>query len=207
MNKVILIGFFIETYELCLIENFDVIGVVDRSEKVIPENIQLTYFGNDDLFLTHDISWAKKANLVLTPDNPKIRQRLHHRYYKFKYVSIISKDAIISNSAKLGIGITVQSQCHISSNCIIGSFVKINIAANIMHDNIIGDYSTIAPNAVLLGGVKVGKLCYIGANSTILPGITIGDNSIVGAGSVITKNVPPNSVYYGVPARKYGENK
>ena len=32
-------------------------------------------------------------------------------------------------------------------------------------------------------------------------GITIGENSIVGAGAVVTKDVPPNSVVAGVPAK------
>ena len=35
----------------------------------------------------------------------------------------------------------------------------------------------------------------------ILPGITIGDNSIVGAGSVVTKDVPPNVIVAGNPAK------
>ncbi|MDF7674539.1 sugar O-acetyltransferase [Acetobacteraceae bacterium ESL0709] len=49
--------------------------------------------------------------------------------------------------------------------------------------------------------VIIGKNVWIGSSVTILPGITIGDNSVIGAGSVVTKNVPENSVYAGVPAR------
>ena len=41
----------------------------------------------------------------------------------------------------------------------------------------------------------------IGANATILPGVTIGQNAMVGAGAVVTKNVPPNSIVVGNPAR------
>ncbi|MCI0556361.1 MAG: WxcM-like domain-containing protein [Anaerolineae bacterium] len=41
----------------------------------------------------------------------------------------------------------------------------------------------------------------IGANATILPGLTIGQNAMVGAGAVVTKNVPPNSIVVGNPAR------
>jgi Serine acetyltransferase len=37
---------------------------------------------------------------------------------------------------------------------------------------------------------------------TVLPGVTIGENSIVGAASVVTKDVAPNSVVVGSPARK-----
>jgi acetyltransferase-like isoleucine patch superfamily enzyme len=41
----------------------------------------------------------------------------------------------------------------------------------------------------------------IGSNATILCNTSIGANSIVGAGSVVTKNVPPNAVVAGNPAR------
>ena len=42
---------------------------------------------------------------------------------------------------------------------------------------------------------------WIGANCTILGGVTIGAHSIIGAHSLVTKDVPPYSVAYGVPAK------
>jgi len=41
----------------------------------------------------------------------------------------------------------------------------------------------------------------IGSNSTIVAGVTIGKNAIVGAGSVVTRDVEPNTVVAGVPAK------
>jgi UDP-2-acetamido-3-amino-2,3-dideoxy-glucuronate N-acetyltransferase len=41
----------------------------------------------------------------------------------------------------------------------------------------------------------------IGSNATILCGITIGENALIGAGSVVTKDVPPDSIVAGNPAR------
>ncbi|MCZ7609038.1 MAG: N-acetyltransferase [Ignavibacterium sp.] len=41
----------------------------------------------------------------------------------------------------------------------------------------------------------------IGSSSTILCGVTIGENAIVGAGAVVTKDVPPNTIVAGVPAK------
>ena len=52
-----------------------------------------------------------------------------------------------------------------------------------------------------LGGAKVEAKARVGAQSTILPGVVIGRNSLVGAGSVVTKNVPPDCVVGGNPAK------
>ncbi len=54
--------------------------------------------------------------------------------------------------------------------------------------------------------IKFGKIvihdnCFIGNNAIILPGVTIGPNSVVAAGAVVAKDVPPNTVVGGVPAK------
>lgn len=49
--------------------------------------------------------------------------------------------------------------------------------------------------------ITVGDGCWIGARVVVLGGVTIGAGSIVGAGSVVTKDVPPNSIVVGVPAK------
>ena len=49
--------------------------------------------------------------------------------------------------------------------------------------------------------VKIGRGCFVGARSIVLKGVVLGDRVIVGAGSVVTKNVPPNSIVAGNPAK------
>jgi acetyltransferase-like isoleucine patch superfamily enzyme len=51
-------------------------------------------------------------------------------------------------------------------------------------------------------GVFIDENVWIGAGVTVLPGCVIGQNSVVGAGSVVTKNIPANEVWTGIPARK-----
>lgn len=49
--------------------------------------------------------------------------------------------------------------------------------------------------------ITVKRGAWIGAGAIILPGVTIGENSIVAAGAVVTKDVLPNAVVGGTPAR------
>jgi acetyltransferase-like isoleucine patch superfamily enzyme len=82
-------------------------------------------------------------------------------------------------------------------------------------DIYVGDESFIAYGAMILthdfsrGLYKktcIGNYCFIGARAIILPGVSIGDHVIVGAGSVVTKDVPPNCIIAGNPAKVIREN-
>lgn len=55
-----------------------------------------------------------------------------------------------------------------------------------------------------IGKIEIFDNVFIGANAVILSGVTIGPNVIIGAGAVVTKNIPPNSVVGGVPAKVIG---
>lgn len=50
--------------------------------------------------------------------------------------------------------------------------------------------------------VRIGDDVWIGGNVTILPGVTIGNNVVIAAGAVVTKDIPDNCLYGGVPAKK-----
>lgn len=88
----------------------------------------------------------------------------------------------------------------IGDECLIGADVMLSDT----------DFHTIAPerrrfnnspDAIASSPVIVEDNVFIGARSIILKGVTIGRNSVVGAGSVVTKNVPPDSIVAGNPAR------
>jgi acetyltransferase-like isoleucine patch superfamily enzyme len=56
-----------------------------------------------------------------------------------------------------------------------------------------------------VGGARVEEGASIGAGAVILPGVTIGARSLVGAGAVVTRDIPPNAVVAGNPARIVGQ--
>jgi maltose O-acetyltransferase len=55
------------------------------------------------------------------------------------------------------------------------------------------------------GPIVIGNGVWIASNAIVLPGLTIGNGAVVGAGAVVTKDVPPNTLVAGVPARAIRE--
>ncbi len=53
---------------------------------------------------------------------------------------------------------------------------------------------------------RIGKQCQIGAYAIVMPGVTIGDNCVVAPASVVMRDVPPNSLVAGNPARVIEKN-
>ncbi|QJW89684.1 sugar O-acetyltransferase [Spirosoma taeanense] len=58
------------------------------------------------------------------------------------------------------------------------------------------DRKTVLPRPIV-----IKRNAWIGAGATILPGVTVGENAIVAAGAVVSRDVVPNTVVAGVPAR------
>ncbi|KEZ53162.1 sugar O-acetyltransferase [Metabacillus indicus] len=78
-----------------------------------------------------------------------------------------------------------------------GALVGHNVVlATLNHDIDPGKRSTLHP-----APITIGTNVWIGANATILPGVTIGDGAVIAAGAVVTKDVPPNVIAGGVPAK------
>lgn len=92
--------------------------------------------------------------------------------------TLVSRKAVLDRTYPKGI--------HIAE----GSAVSFD-AVVLSHDHIAGKHTD----------TRIGRYCQIGARSIIMPGITIGDHSVVAAGAVVTKDVPPNSIVAGNPAR------
>lgn len=81
----------------------------------------------------------------------------------------------------------------------IGQFCM--IAAGVTISNGWHDKSTFVPSS---GRISIGPGCWIGVNVTVVGSINIGQNSIIAAGALVNKDVPPNSIVAGVPAKVIG---
>jgi acetyltransferase-like isoleucine patch superfamily enzyme len=115
-------------------------------------------------------------------------------------------------TAKIGDGTSIGSFVEIGNNVKIGKKCKIEAFVFIPEGVELQDGVFVGPHACFTNDKKppskkwsktlIESGASIGANATILPGITIGKGAMIGAGAVVTKNIPPNETWAGVPARK-----
>jgi UDP-3-O-[3-hydroxymyristoyl] glucosamine N-acyltransferase len=83
----------------------------------------------------------------------------------------------------------------------IGKNVMIDSQVYIAHNCNIKDDVIITSGCKLFGSSVIEKGAWVGGGSTILNRVVVGQNSYLGIGSVVTRDVPPYSVAYGVPAK------
>lgn len=111
----------------------------------------------------------------------------------------IQKNAFIGKNCKISSHTFICEGVHIEDNVFVGHNVTFINDKHPRATNVDGSMQSDADWKVIETFIKKGAS--IGSSSTIMCGITIGENSIVGAGAVVTKDVPPNSIAAGVPAK------
>jgi acetyltransferase-like isoleucine patch superfamily enzyme len=123
----------------------------------------------------------------------------------------------IGDETKIGTFVEIQKGAKIGERCKIGSHTFICEGVTIESEVFIGHGVTFIndryPRATNAAGqlqleadwncqkTVVMRGASIGSGATLLGGITVGENAIVGAGSVVTKNVSPDTIVAGNPAR------
>lgn len=140
---------------------------------------------------------------VAVGDN-SIRRTIANRLQdeKLKIVSLISKHAVISPSAKVGIGSVVMPGSVVNAEAVIGNGVILNTASSVDHNCAIGDFSHISVGTHLAGTVKLGENVFACCGSTVINNLKICNNVIIGAGATVIRDIEESGTYVGVPAKK-----
>lgn len=118
-----------------------------------------------------------------------------------EFITLVSKKSYVMDNVKLGKGVLIGPFNFIDVNVEIGDHSLILSFCNIGHDTKIGNYCEIEPYSAVSGNVAVENGVTLHARATIAPKIHVGENSVVGAGSLLLRDVAPNSVVFGNPAR------
>ena len=121
--------------------------------------------------------------------------------------SFVHKTSVFDSSVQFGNLFLAMPNVTIQPFTTIGNSCVLNTGCTLDHECKISDGVHIMGNAYIAGRVEIDSYTTIGSNATILPDLKIGKNCLIGAGSVITKNVPDNSIVYGVPGKIEGKSR
>ncbi|MEJ2722765.1 MAG: acyltransferase [bacterium] len=127
-------------------------------------------------------------------------------------------NVVIREENEIGSGFSIWNNSVIDYGCTIGANVKIHCNCYVAQFTVLEDDVFLAPGVTIANDIHPGcpdsRECMkgpvlkrgvqVGVNVTILPYITIGERTIIGSGAVVTRDLPPESVVYGNPARVHG---
>ena len=124
----------------------------------------------------------------------------------------------VGDETKIGAFVEVQKNARIGKRCKISSHTFICEGVTVEDNVFVGHGVTFINDSYPRSTTSEGELqteqdwrveptvvkkgASIGSGATILCNVVIGENAIIGAGSVVTKNVPPNTIVAGNPARE-----
>ena len=144
------------------------------------------------------------AGHVLTP------QRLRIRLLRAAGVTVERHLEVLSGLRVTGEGrLTVGDCSFINHDCLIDTAGDVTIGRNVALANRVSlltsghemDDPRARAGRRVLAPVVVEDGAWLGANVTVLPGVTIGAGAVVAAGSLVRADVPPHTLWAGVPAR------
>lgn len=124
----------------------------------------------------------------------------------------------ILSGARIGNDCNICDHVFIENDVIVGDRVTIKSGVQLWDGIRLEDDVFVGPNVTFTNDKFPRSKCYplevkrtlvckgasLGANTTILPGLKIGENAMAGAGAVVTRDVPPNAIVTGNPARIMG---
>ena len=137
------------------------------------------------------------------------------------YSGVIVEDGVkfghncmVRERTSIGKRTVIGTNSVIDGDSVIGKNVSMKTGVYIPTNTVIEDHVFLGPCCVLTNDLYMSRKSYelkgpiireyasIGANATIFPDVEIGEGAAVGAGAVVRKDVPPRSVFVGVPAKK-----
>lgn len=193
----------------------EMVEIVERVNQVSPRFNLLGMVGTDPLQIGQELNGAPVLGL------PGDLHRYPYAVYvpsiveldsmgeipPERLVSLIDPSAVISRTATIGRGCVIYPHAFVGLNAHIDDLVFCLAGCVINHDDHIMTRNVLTTGVQLAGSVTIEPGCYLGQSCTIRQYVTVGHHSLIGMGAVVVKDVEPNSVMVGNPARRIRENR
>ena len=109
------------------------------------------------------------------------------------------KGVIIGKNVDIGANTCIDRGC--LGNTVIGDNVKIDNLCHIAHNVRIGDNCLVIAGSIVCGSAHIDEGAYIAPGSIVKNQVQVASGALVGMGAVVTKNIAPNMVVAGIPAK------
>lgn len=177
---------------------WNLIGLITAEEKLVGQTL------NQVLVVGVPGDWSRYPQAALVPSLVDLKEIGDLPIERC--VSLIDPTTFISRTATIGRGCVFYPHCFVGLNARVDDFVFCMTGSVISHDDVIGRCTAITSGVQLAGSITVEPECYLGQACTVRQLLTIGRHSMIGTGAVVVKNVEPDSVMVGNPARKIKNN-
>jgi acetyltransferase-like isoleucine patch superfamily enzyme len=127
---------------------------------------------------------------------------------QFGHNVMVREEVSVGNGSKLGTNSVVDGKTRIGARVSIQTGVYICTASTIEDAVFLGPCCVltndkyVAQKPVELIGPTVQKGASIGANAVLFPGVIVGEGAVVGSQAMVNSNVPPRTIFVGIPAKK-----
>ena len=161
----------------------------DVSDRILADPERYTPEANDRLVLAIGNMDARRRTVEALEDKGG------------EFLTLVHPTAYVAPTASLAAGVLVYPFACVSNNAKLAKAAKLNYYASVGHDTQLGKYCLLAPYATVNGFGNLADEVYMSTHSTVAPQVTVGYRSKISANSAAMKDVPKNSLVFGVPGR------
>jgi sugar O-acyltransferase (sialic acid O-acetyltransferase NeuD family) len=158
------------------------------------------------LELVHDFTDAAVVIATGRPDNYFSRRLIAGRLGldDERYATIVHPTAAVGETCRVGPGSVLLSHADLTADVVVGRHVAVMPQVVIPHDTTVEDFVTLASGVRVGGSCLLSEGAYLGNGACLREGLQVGAWALVGMGSVVTRDVPDQRLWRGVPAKDAG---
>jgi sugar O-acyltransferase (sialic acid O-acetyltransferase NeuD family) len=117
------------------------------------------------------------------------------------FATLVHPLAGVSAMADIAPGCCIGFGASVAGRVRLGAHAWVGPSAVIGHDSVLEPFAMMAPRATISGSVRIGRGAYVGSGAVVRQGVVVGERALIGLGAVVVKDVPPDAVVVGNPAR------